>query len=73
MSKYLKLLVIVEEDYKPITGEVKFINDTWHCENTVSIKLDDDFVPVPPEEVVKAEFFSFLGLVLDLAKERSNE
>jgi len=71
--KYLKLLAIVEEDYKPITGKVRFINDSWHCENVATIKLDDNFAPVTQEDDIKEELFEFLGDVLALAREKSNE
>lgn len=43
--KYLKLLAVVEEDYKPVSGEITFEDDNWSCGNVVTIKLDDDFQP----------------------------
>lgn len=71
--KYLKFLAIVEEDYKPITGKVRFINDTWHCENVMTIKLKDDFVLNVESEELEARFLEFVDDVLQMAREKSNE
>ena len=68
MSKYLKLLAVVEENYEPITGRIKEENGIWYCENVMSIKLNDDFSVADhlPVDV-------FIDAVLKEAKERTNE
>ena len=71
--KFLKLLAIVEENYKPISGELKFEENSWHCENVITVKLNDDFTPTLPVEEVGAKFGDFISAVLEEAKERSNE
>lgn len=74
MSKprYLKLLAVVEEDYKPITGEITVENGIWDCENVIGIKLTDDFTVIDDAEFWP-EVAEFLERVLGLAEERSNE
>ena len=70
--KYLKLLAVVEEDYKPISGEITVENGNWNCENVMCIKLKDDFAVIDDVEFW-SEAAEFLELVLALAEERSNE
>ncbi len=74
MSKprYLKLLAVVEEDYKPISGEITFENGSWRCENVVTIKLNNDF---QPEDVKGMEALIPLLMVgaLREAKRESDE
>jgi len=71
--KYLKLLMIVEEDYTPITGElIPLDNNSWSCENVMSIKLTDGFAVIDDNEFW-SEAAEFLRRVLAIAKERSNE
>jgi len=72
MSKYLKLLAVVEEDYEPITGEITQVGDLYHCENVMSIKLGDDFIR---PEINNRQFSidAFIDSVLELARKRSNE
>jgi hypothetical protein len=65
MSKYLKLLAIVEEDYESISGNLKVEGDIWSCENVLSIKLNDDFSVIEP-----APFDKFVDVVLKEAKGR---
>lgn len=71
--KYLKLLAVVEEDYTPITGElIPLDNNSWSCENVMSIKLTDGFTVIDDSEFW-SEAAEFLRRVLAIAKERSNE
>jgi len=67
MSKYLKLLAVVEEDYEPISGNLRVEDGIWSCENVLSIKLNDDFSVIEP-----TPFNEFVDLVLIEARERSN-
>lgn len=69
MSKYLKLLAIVEEDYKPITGKILVEGDIWACENVLSAKLNDDFSIMDDELPVD----EFINSVLDLARSMVDE
>lgn len=72
MSKYLKLLAVVEEDYEPITGKITEENGLWFCENVMSIKLRDDFTRAKTND----ERFSvdtFINSVLDLARSKTDE
>ena len=70
-SKYLKLLAIVESDYKPITGEITCKDDNWVCENVLTIKLKEDFSVESPTLV--SDLGHFLESVLIIAEERYNE
>jgi hypothetical protein len=73
--RYLKLLAVVEEDFRPIAGKIEFENEEWKCENVLSIKLNDDFML--PEDLEK-DFLEtvkekFIETVLELSKKRSRE
>lgn len=74
MSKYLKLLAVVEEDYKMISGN---LDPDWQCDNVLSIKLNDDFSL--PDEKEDEEFSVEEGLnvfiyhVLEAVKTKSKE
>lgn len=68
MSRYLKLLAVVEEDYEPISGNLKVEGNIWSCENVLSIKLKDDFRVINPPP-----FNEFVETVLAEARSRVDE
>ena len=70
--KYLKLLAVVEEDYEPVVGRITEENGLYHCENVMSIKLNENF-DRPKVSDKRFSVDTFIDSVLDLAKERSNE
>jgi len=70
--RYLKLLAIVEEGYKPITGRIAAEKDVWDCENVMSIKLKNDFSVINGSDFWD-DLREFLESVLTLAAERSDE
>jgi hypothetical protein len=73
MSKYLKLLAVVEgEDYEPITGKITAEGNVWDCEHVMGIKLTEDFTFIDDVEFW-SEAAVFLKCVLAIAEERSNE
>ena len=72
MSKYLKLLAVVEEDYEPITGKITEENGLWFCENVMSIKLRDDFT-YPKTNDERFSVDTFINSVLDLARSKTDE
>jgi len=74
MSKprYLKILAVVEEDFKPISGKITVEKGNWHCENVITIKLGDDFQPKHVEEM-DALIPLFIASVLRAAEGESNE
>ena len=68
MSRYLKILAIVEEDYEAISGHLRVDGDIWSCENVLSIKLKDDFRVIEPPP-----FNEFVDAVLAEARSRVDE
>ena len=73
MSKYLKLIAVVEDDYVPITGQITTEPGTniWDSENVMAIRLKDNFAVIDDVEF-QEELGEFLERVLVLAEERSN-
>lgn len=75
--KYLKLLAVVEEDYKSISGQISESEDgVWESNHLMSIKLNDDFsLSSDPEDIEEfKDFFNkFIDMILEDARKKSNE
>jgi hypothetical protein len=69
--KYLKLIAVVEEGYKTISGGLS--EKAWSkCDNVLSIKLEDDFsLPNPTDLTVEEGLSSLIHLTLEDAKMKS--
>ena len=72
--KYLKLLAVVEENYKPISGMISIEDGDVVSDNVLTIKLNDDFsLNEESDEEFSTLMSTFVGLALRDAKERSDE
>lgn len=71
--KYLKLIAVVEDNYVPISGKITTEEGSWHSENVMTVKLDDNFAPIIGTELLESRFLEFAAGVLRMVREKSNE
>lgn len=70
--KFLKLLAVIEEDYKAISGDIEFADGSWQCENVMTVKLTDNFDPESIQDF-KYTFDKFIDLIMAEARLKSKE
>jgi len=71
--KYLKLIAVVEENYKPICGTISIEDGDVVSENVMSFKLNDNFEIMVEDGEREERFDKYMALILAEARLRSKE